>query len=616
MRFGGVLLLCLCSFQAAWSQLLVDWARDFETSLLNNRIPDTNRFLPEYDFIIVGAGSAGCVLANRLSEISSASVLLLEAGDQETFISDVPLTAALTQMTRYNWGYKAEPTANACQGLKGGVCNWPKGRGVGGTSLINFMLYTRGHRRDYDDWAAANNSGWSYDEVLPYFRKSERIGIPELYKSPYHGRNGNLDVQYTDYRSQLLKAFLKSGREMGYDITDPNGEHLMGFSRSQATIRNGRRCSTSKAFIQPVVQRKNLHISMKSWVTKLVIDPITKTATGVEFVKQRQRFVVKARKEVILSAGTIASPQILMLSGVGPREHLDEHNIPVVQDLPVGYNLQDHITLNGLVFVVNDSTVNDARLLNPSDIFRYIFAGQGPYTIPGGAEAFAFVRTPSSSFAKDYPDMELVLGAGSLSGDRFGTMRNLLGITDEFYDYMFGDLQNKETFGLVPVLLRPKSRGRISLRSRNPFHWPRMEPNFMQHPDDVRAMIEGIEMILKLARSKPMVKMGTRFHDRPFPGCEHLKFASEQYWKCCLRRYGSSLQHQSGTCKMGPSTDNTSVVDAQLRVHGIRGLRVVDASVLPNVPAGHTNAIVIMVAEKASDVIKDAWRMRTTPLDS
>ncbi|BFF88741.1 glucose dehydrogenase [Drosophila madeirensis] len=574
------LLLSMCSLHCCSGQLLVDFLRDFETSLLNTRIPDTTRFLPEYDFIIVGAGTSGCVLANRLSEISSASVLLLEVGDQETFISDVPLTAALTQMTRYNWGYKTEPTAHACQGLKEGVCNWPKGRGVGGTSLINFMLYTRGHRRDYDDWAAANNSGWSYDEVLPYFKKSERIGIPELYKSPYHGRNGPLDVQYTDYKSQLLKGFLKSGQELGYNITDPNGEHLMGFGRSQATIRNGRRCSASKAFIQPVVQRKNLHISMKSWVTKLIIDPLTKAVDRVEFVKQRRRFV--------------------------------EHNITVLQDLQVGYNLQDHITLNGLVFVVNDSTVNDARLLNPTDIFRYIFVGQGPYTIPGGAEAFAFVRTPSSSHAKDYPDMELVLGAGSLSGDRFGTMRNLLGITDEFYETMFGDLQHRETFGLVPVLLRPKSRGRISLRSRNPFHWPRMEPNFMEHPDDIQAMIEGIEMILQLARSKPLVKLGTHFHDRPFPGCEHLTFASESYWRCCLRRYGSSLQHQSGTCKMGPSTDSSAVVDAALRVHGIQKLRVVDASVMPNVPAGHTNAIVIMIAEKASDMIKNTWRMRTS----
>lgn len=385
---------------ACHCQSLVDLLRDFETSLLNNRIPDTTSFLPEYDFIIVGAGSAGCVLANRLSEISSARVLLLEAGDQETFISDVPLTAALTQTTRYNWGYKADPTPNACQGLRNGVCNWPKGRGVGGTSLINFMLYTRGHRRDYDGWAAANNSGWSYEEVLPYFKKSERIGIPELYKSPYHGRNGPLDVQFTDYKSRQMKAFLKSGRELGYDITDINGEQATGFTRAQATIRNGRRCSTGKAFIQPVVQRRNLHISMKSWVTKLLIDPNTKVAVGVEFTKQRQRFVVRASKEVILSAGAIASPQLLMLSGVGPAEHLQEHSIAVLQDLRVGYNLQDHITLNGLVFTVNDTTVNDARLLNPADIVQYIFAGQGPYTIPGGAEAFAFVRTPSSSYGE------------------------------------------------------------------------------------------------------------------------------------------------------------------------------------------------------------------------
>lgn len=395
--YQAILYLYLC-LSVCHCQSLVDLLRDFETSLLNNRIPDTTSFLPEYDFIIIGAGSAGCVLANRLSEISSARVLLLEAGDQETFISDVPLTAALTQTTRYNWGYKADPTPNACQGLRNGVCNWPKGRGVGGTSLINFMLYTRGHRRDYDGWAAANNSGWSYEEVLPYFKKSERIGIPELYKSPYHGRNGPLDVQYADYKSRQMKAFLKSGRELGYDITDINGEQATGFTRAQATIRNGRRCSTGKAFIQPVVQRRNLHISMKSWVTKLLIDPATKVAVGVEFTKQRQRFVVRASKEVILSAGAIASPQLLMLSGVGPAEHLQEHNIPVLQDLRVGYNLQDHVTLNGLVFTVNDSTVNDARLLNPTDIIRYIFAGQGPYTIPGGAEAFAFVRTPSSSY--------------------------------------------------------------------------------------------------------------------------------------------------------------------------------------------------------------------------
>lgn len=394
------LTLLFAAHNPAHSQPLVEFARELETTALHSKLPDTTDYLPEYDFIIVGAGSGGCVVANRLSEIANATVLLLEVGDQETFLSDVPLTAALTQMTRYNWGYKSDPTPNACQGLIGGVCNWPKGRGVGGTSLINFMLYTRGHRKDYDHWAKLGNKGWSYAEILPYFKKSENMGIEELRKSPYHGRKGPLDVHYTDYTSKVMKGFLKSSREMGYDITDPNGEQLMGFSRSQANLRNGRRCSTSKAFIRPIVSRSNLHISMKSWVTKILFDPLSKTAIGVEFLKNKRKHVVYARKEVILSAGTIASPQLLMLSGVGPSENLRQFNIPVLRDLRVGYNLQDHVTLNGLVFGVNDTTVNDMRLMNPMDVLQYIFTGRGPYTIPGGAEAFAFVRTPNSTYGK------------------------------------------------------------------------------------------------------------------------------------------------------------------------------------------------------------------------
>lgn len=443
----NIFLIILTLLDWSWAQHFVDLARDLETLLLNTRLPDTEVLLPEYDFIIIGAGSGGCVVANRLSEIKNATVLLLEAGDQETFISDVPLTAALTQMTRYNWGYKADPTPNACRGLKDGVCNWPKGRGVGGTSLINFMLYTRGHRKDYDHWARLGNTGWSYEEILPYFIKSEHMEIEELRKSKYHGSKGPLNVCYTDYKSKLLKAFLKSSKEMGYNITDPNGEHMLGFSRSQATLQNGRRCSTSKAFIKPIIHRTNLHLSMKSWVTKIVVEPSKNSrrlkASAVEFIKNRQQFFIRAKKEIILSAGSISSPQLLMLSGIGPRENLKQHNITVLKDLKVGYNLQDHVTLNGLVFSINDSTVNDRKLMNPTDILQYILKGRGPYTIPGGAEAFAFVRTPASRFDKDYSDMEIVLGAGSLSGDHMGSMRDLLGISDEFYQKVFRGLHDK-----------------------------------------------------------------------------------------------------------------------------------------------------------------------------
>lgn len=324
----------------------------------------------------------------------------------------------------FNWGYRTEPQAGACTGLIDGVCNWPKGRALGGTSVINFLIYQRGHRRDYDGWSQAGNAGWSYAEVLPYFMKSERINIPSLRESPYHGHTGLLDVQYAGYQTELVDAFIAAGAEHGYRHTDPNGESLVGFGRAQATMRNGRRCSAAKAFLRPAMDRPNLEISMKSRVTKILIDPVTRRAYGVEFIKNRKRFRVRVRKEVslmnndmclsrityaqylinvaqvILSAGTIASPQLLMLSGVGPREHLEAVGVERVhQDLRVGYNLQDHAAFNGLEFLVNQSvTVSEANVQSPLHVFDYLYNGRGPYTLPGGAEALAFVKARNSSY--------------------------------------------------------------------------------------------------------------------------------------------------------------------------------------------------------------------------
>lgn len=301
-----------------------------------------------------------------------------------------------------NWGYKSDPSPGACLGLAGGVCNWPKGRALGktasllsynqqfmnviclagGTSVINFMIYQRGHRRDYDGWAANGNFGWSYDEVLPYFIKSERLNIPELMGSKYHGHDGYLDVQRASFRTKTLNAFLRSAKEFGYDVNDPNGETLLGFSQAQANIRNGRRCSAAKAFLRSVHHRQNLFISMNTRVTRILIDPKTKVAYGVEFVKRKKTFRVFARKEVILSAGPIASPQLLMLSGVGPRDHLEELGIPVIQDLRVGYNLQDHSAVNGLDFVVNQPiTITESSVQRPWYILDYLLNGHGPFTI-------------------------------------------------------------------------------------------------------------------------------------------------------------------------------------------------------------------------------------------
>lgn len=281
------------------------------------------------------------------------------------------------------------------------MCYWPKGRALGGTSVINYMVFNRGHSDDYDRWARAGNDGWSYRDVLPYFKKMERIGIDEFKTSKYRGRKGLVDVQHPGYRSKLLDAFIDAGKDLGYEENDPNDEQMLGFSQIQATTRNGRRWSAAKAYLRPIKKRSNLFISMKSWVTRILIDPHTKVAYGVEFVKNRQRYYVNATKEVILAAGAVASPQLLMLSGVGPAKHLNKLHIPVIQNLSVGYNLQDHVGLSGLAFVVNEPiTISESSVQSMSAIFSYYVLGRGPFTLPGGAEGLAFVKTPNSTLRK------------------------------------------------------------------------------------------------------------------------------------------------------------------------------------------------------------------------
>lgn len=409
--------------------------------------------------------------------------------------------------------------------------------------------------------------------MLPYFKKTENVKIPHLRNSPYRGTNGYVDIEQAPFVSKLHSSFIDAGREMGYQYNDPNGENQLGFSLAQATMRKGRRCSAAKAYLRPVARRDNLHISIKSWVTKIVIDPFTKTAIGVEFVKGKKRFVIKARKEVILSAGTIGSAQLLLLSGVGPREDLERLSIPVHSNLKVGYNLQDHVSLSALTFLVDQPvTVVEQEMRRPRYLLDYTLFNRGPLTLPAGAEGIAFVKTNISFLPADYPDIELVMGIGAFTGDDSGFLRNVFGITKSFVDKVFGSVHGRHAFTIAPVLMKPKSRGRIFLKSKNPFHWPHLRPNFYSNKEDMLILREGIKMALRVGESQAFKRFGAKFHDVPFEGCENYRFRSDEYWDCCIRRIASSLQHQVGTCKMGVDAD--AVVDPELK--GIKTLEVID----------------------------------------
>jgi choline dehydrogenase len=497
--------------------------------------------------------------------------------------------------------------------MLGDRCNWPRGKVLGGSSVLNAMVYVRGNRHDYDHWAELGNEGWSYKEILPYFLKSEDNRNPYLAKTPYHSTGGYLTVQESPWRTPLALAFLQAGVELGYENRDCNGEIQTGFMITQGTIRRGSRCSTAKAFLRPVRLRRNLHIAMHSHVKKILMDSSGTNgrprATAVEFMRYGNSHTVRARREVILSAGAIASPQLLMLSGIGPKEHLRQFNIPVIQDLNVGNNLQDHVGLGGLTFVVDEPvTFKKSRYQTLPVALEYIINERGPLTNLG-VEGVAFVNTKYANTSIDWPDVQFHFAPSSINSDGGEQVRRILGLRDRVYNTVYKPLVKAETWTILPLLLRPRSRGWVRLRSANYLHQPELIPNYFAYPEDVAVLIEGIKIAINVSSTLAFQKFGSRLHTIPMPGCGSYTFNSDEYWECALRHFTFTIYHPSGTCKMGPDTDPDAVLDPRLRVRGVDGLRVIDASIMPTIINGNPNAPVIMIAEKGADIIKQDWKV-------
>jgi choline dehydrogenase len=535
------------------------------------------------DYVIVGAGSAGCVIAERLSADPSVRVVLIEAGrgDANPLHAFPMLVGHFYRQPTDNWSFYTEPQS----GLQGRRLFWPRGKRLGGSSIFNGTAYARGNAGDYDHWAELGNAGWSYKDLIPYFKRNERYEDGE---TSIHGGSGMLDVTHGRSRNPLFKVFLEAGRQAGYRFTDDfSGPDPSGVGYYDFNLKNGRRRNSATFLRENGASRPNLKIISQALVRRIILDG--KRATGVEYSRGGETLLVSARREVVLSAGAVGTPHILMLSGIGNAAHLQAHGVAPLHDLPgVGENLVDHLDA-----FVRVSTQQPISLLRELRIDRLTYNLARAFLFGTGPVSESVITTGGYFFSRDdleYPDLQACFLPVPATGASVWWP----------FTRRARAVKGMHGFGIRIGPIRPKSHGRITLQSADPTAAPLIDPNYLSNEEDVVATVSGLKIARKLLSQpafKPFINVETA------PGSDVV---TDSELADYVRRTGDTTYHPVGTAKMG--NDPMAVVDARLRVHGIDGLRVADASIMPTIPSGNTNAPTMMVAEKASDLLLENRR--------
>ncbi|XP_066248457.1 glucose dehydrogenase [FAD, quinone]-like [Euwallacea similis] len=548
-----------------------------------------------FDYIVVGGGSAGSIIANRLAKNSKDTVLVLEAGKDLSDLLHIPSVGLLLQKTAYDWSYHTVPQKHACKGLNNNISLWPMGKVLGGTSMLNNMLYTRGHREDFDEWFRENEF-YNYSDILQYFKALEQYKNTKGYSNSHKP----MFISQLSFSTNLPTVLLEAAKHLGYPVMSNNNLNCkLGFDSPAVNLFNGKRWTSADNLKEH--PRVNLFIKINCLVEKIILK-YGFEAKGVQYIFLGKKYRAFAKKAVILSAGVIGSPKILMLSGIGPKNHLNSLGIPLVANLPVGNNLQDHVTTGFDLILLNHTlSLGLENILSPISMYEYFIKGSGPWTTTG-CELMAFFNTKSKS-SKLRPDLQFMVMPLGLSEDNGYFLRNLVGISDTIWSSYFAKIK-KKSLTILPVLLHPKSRGTIRLQSKDPLTPPLIDPQYLTEPEDVEVLIRGIQIIKDLMKTQDLQLFGAELNNNTLTECQEYAFDTKEYWECYVRYLSTTAFHPVGTCKMGKRDDPTTVVDYNFQIKALNKLYVVDGSVLPSLPSGNVNGPILMLAEMAADYVR------------